>query len=516
MEKESRVKKSLLNARVNTICYFISILIAFFTRKIFIDYLGSEFIGYTTTLQSLLGFLNLAELGIGSAIGYVLYRPIFDGDENKINEIISVFGFLYRVIGYIILISGIILSMFLPIIFPNTSFSWFVIYLGFYSFLSSSLLGYFVNYKQTLLSADQRNYEVTGYYQATLALKSIIQMILAIYINSFSLYLFNEILFGIIYSIILNYRINKVYPWLKSDVKLGKKLFKKYPQISTYIKQIFIHKIATFVQIQSSPLFIYSFVSLPIVTLYSNYTILTTKIQGLMTGILNSTGAGIGNLISENNKSKIYNTYKELLSIRFLSSGILSSCIYLFSTPFIYTWLGKEYILSDSIVTLITVNFFLVLSRGTTDQFIYGYGLFYDIWAPITESIIFLVSALIFGALWGLEGILLAPLISLIIIVHIWKPYFLYSKGFNIKIVKYFYLVTINIVPITISFFLSKRLLNAIFINFNQIASWSELFLSAIVFFILISTSSIILMFITSSGFRSFISRFINIKHKIS
>ena len=89
-QQESRVKKSLLNARVNLIFYFLTLILSFFSRKIFLDTLGADFVGLTGTLQNLLGFLNLAELGIGSAIGYVLYKPLFEHDEGKINEIISV------------------------------------------------------------------------------------------------------------------------------------------------------------------------------------------------------------------------------------------------------------------------------------------------------------------------------------------------------------------------------------------------------------------------------------------
>ena len=84
---ESRVKKTLLNARVNLVFYFL-------TRKIILDCLGADFVGLTGTLQNLLGFLNLAELGIGSAIGYVLYKPLFERNQEKINEIISVMGYL--------------------------------------------------------------------------------------------------------------------------------------------------------------------------------------------------------------------------------------------------------------------------------------------------------------------------------------------------------------------------------------------------------------------------------------
>ena len=86
MQKESRVKKTILNARVNLLCFFVSLITLFFTRKIFLDNLGAEFIGFTGTIGNLLSFLNLAELGIGVAIGYVLYKPIADGNKFKINE----------------------------------------------------------------------------------------------------------------------------------------------------------------------------------------------------------------------------------------------------------------------------------------------------------------------------------------------------------------------------------------------------------------------------------------------
>ena len=61
MSQESRVRKSLLNARVNLIFYFLTLALSFFSRKIFLDTLGADFVGLTGTLQNLLGFLNLAE-----------------------------------------------------------------------------------------------------------------------------------------------------------------------------------------------------------------------------------------------------------------------------------------------------------------------------------------------------------------------------------------------------------------------------------------------------------------------
>ena len=63
-----RVSKSIKNAEVNLIFYFLALFLAFFSRKIFLECLGAEFIGLNGTLSNILGYLNLAELGIGGSI----------------------------------------------------------------------------------------------------------------------------------------------------------------------------------------------------------------------------------------------------------------------------------------------------------------------------------------------------------------------------------------------------------------------------------------------------------------
>ena len=119
MAKESRVGKSLLNARVNVIFYFIMLVVSFFSRKTFLDMLGADFMGFVGTIGNLLGFLNIAEMGIVTAIGYVLYKPLFDGDRQKVTEIISVLGYIYSIVGFVILCGGLVLACLLPVIYPE-------------------------------------------------------------------------------------------------------------------------------------------------------------------------------------------------------------------------------------------------------------------------------------------------------------------------------------------------------------------------------------------------------------
>ena len=431
MPQESRVKKTLLNARVNLIFYFLTLALSFFSRKIFLDCLGADFIGLTGTLQNLLGFLNLAELGIGSAIGYVLYKPLFDHDQQKINEIISVMGYLYRWIGLFILGGGCLLACFLPWIFSDTQFDLSLIYFAYFSFLASSLIGYFINYRQNLLGADQRNYVVTAYFQTSNIVKTLIQMASAYYTGSYFLWVAIELSFGIVYSFILNWKINQTYPWLRCNVAFGKKSLSNNRIILIKSRQIYIHNIAAFGRYQLLPFLVYAFTSLQTVAYYGNYMTVIDKVQQMIGNVIGSTGAGVGNLIAEGEEDKILKTYWTLNAMKHIIASISCFMIYQMIDPLISLWLGEQYVLEKVVLFVILCNIFIGFVRGTNNEFINGYGLFQDTWAPIVTLIITIVVAAIMGYFYGLVGVLSGDVASSVTIISIWKPYFLFSRGFK-------------------------------------------------------------------------------------
>ncbi len=430
-QQESRVKKTLLNARVNLIFYFLTLCLSFFSRKIFLDCLGADFVGLTGTLQNLLGYLNLVELGVGSAIAFNLYKPIQEGNREKIKEIVSLFGYYYRIIGKIVLLGGILLSFFFPLIFKHSDFPFGVIYFAFYSFLASSLIGYFINYRATLLSADQRNYVVAAYFQTASIIKTIIQLIVAYYYTNYYAWIAIELTFGILGSIVLNYKINKVYPWLKCSAKFGKKQTQKYPNILQSTKQIFVHKIKDFLLQQSDQLFIFAFVSLKMVAYYGNYVLIIGRLTTLFGTVLDSVGASVGNLVAENNKGKMMQVFWELMALRYFIAGFVCFNLYHLISPFITLWIGQEYILSRTILILLLINLFIGISRGTVDNFNFAYGHYGDVWAAWVEGIINITVTLSCGYFWGIPGILLGKTVSLIPIIVLWKPLYLFRDGFS-------------------------------------------------------------------------------------
>ena len=484
---ESRVHKSLLNAKVNLVFYFLSLFFAFFSRKIFLDCLGAEFIGLTGTLGNILGYLNLTELGISASIGYFLFKPLQSQNRQEIQEILSLLGYLYNWIGCAIFVGAFVISLFFPVIFVNATLGLGIIYFSFYSLLGSSLIGYFINYRQILLTADQKNYLVAIYLQSANLLKIALQIFLAYTYKNLYVWVGIELLFGIIGCIILNWKINKEYPWLKVDKKQGQQLLKRYPNIIIKTKQVFIHKIKDFVLAKSDELFIFLFVSLKMVAFYGNYMIIVSKLISLFSAITNSIGASVGNLVAEGNKKQMLKVFWELTTIQHTIAAILSFSLYNFLEPFVTHWLGTEYIMDHRILILLIIYIYITNSRGAVDGFNYAHGLYADVWAAWAELIINVSITIIYGLKWGIIGILWGKIASLVPIVVIWKPYYLFSSGFKESVTIYWKGVIRNYAISSFAFVSVTSFLHFIPINpYQNIWRWIEYAIIGIFLFLIV------------------------------
>ena len=511
-----RVHKSILNAEANLLFFFLSLFFSFISRKIFLNCLGEEFIGLTGTLGNILGYLNLAELGIGSCISFFLYKPLQSDDRASINEIMSVFGYLYRCIGYAMFAGGIIISLFFPLIFGGKEIGLSIVYFSFYSFLGSSLIGYFINYRQILLSADQKKYVVTLYLQSATLIKTTLQILLAYYYKNYYIWVAVEFLFGIIACIILNLRINKEYSWLKTNKNSGRQLLKKYPDILKKSRQIFIHRIKTFITEKSDELFIFAFVSLKMVAYYGNYTMIIAKISLLFSSVLDSFGAGIGNLIAEGNKQNIMKVFWELNTIMHFVAGILFFIIFHFLEPFISIWLGPEYILGRDVLLLLCIIRYFNASRVIVQVFSSAHGLFSDVWAAWTELAINVIITIIAGYYWGISGILLGKVISIGFIAMLWKPYYLFTSGFHESYLSYWSGTSRNIIVSIISFVTTHILLK--FIPINALEGYWAWFLYCTIGMFIYLSINIILIILFCKGAKDSIQRlktFANKRYKL-
>ena len=472
MAEVSRTARVIQNAKVALFFYCINLILQFFSRKIFLDYLGAELLGLNTTAQSLIQFLNLAESGIGAAVAFMLYKPLSQGNRQEIIDIVSLQGWLYRWVGLAVVAGSSVLMAFFPWIFEKAGIPLIYAYGTFITFLISALLSYFVNYKIIVISADQKEYKITFVTQSIKVLKVLVQM-LAIYKlpNGYIWWLVLEVLSAVITSMRLHYCVKKEYPWLIPDPSRGKMLKKQYPAVLKKTQQLLFHKIGAYIFRQSTPLIIYGFTTLTWVAIYGNYYILMIGCLMLVEALSRGLGASVGNLVAEGNLKLIKNIFWQIVTLRLFFASLVCSGILFLSEDFVTLWVGENYVLPNLPLLIMTSIFFIQMTR-TCDIFLSAYGLFQDIWAPFVESVLNVVLSIFLGYFFGLTGILTGVMVSQFLIINCWKPYFLYQYAFKQPVSEYITLYLQKICIILISLLISSYAIKILFIPVNDIVDW--------------------------------------------
>lgn len=500
-----RLHRSMMNIKVGMVFYVLSLFLAFFSRKVFLDCLGAEFIGLTGMLMNIMSFLSVAELGIGTSIVYFLYKPLQENNHEKINEVMSMLAFLYRCIGGVIGVCGLVVSLFFPWWFDNLTTGLPLVYFAFYSFLGSSVAGYVFNYKQLLVSANQKQYLVSAYFQTIAIVQSLVQILLAYYYRNLWLWVVVGFVFTIIGIIVFNYRIRQLYPWLQVDLKEGHENLKKYPEVLKKTRQIFVQKIKDFILYRSDEILVGAFVSVVKVAFYGNYTMIINKINFMVNILSEGLSAGVGNLLAEGNEQNIMKVYWEMTAARFLILGVIIFSLLMFFQPFIACWLGEQYQLSDVIVYLLIFNLFMRYQSASVYIYLGSAGLFSDVWAAWTELIVNLSITLLLAPTYGIVGILLGKILSFGIISAFWKPYYLFSQAFHKSVWEYWR----GMMPYYIIFALFTLL--TIWLKNAVINQHSDSFLSLVFYGVAVSIPLFVIFFIImfqfTRGTKYFVAR---------
>lgn len=507
----SRTRRTIQNSKMSFILFLGQVFIGFFSRRIFLEYLGDEVLGLNTTLGNILNFLNLAELGIGIAISTSLYKPLHDNNRESICEIITTQRILYRRIAIFLAIVGALTMLTFPWFFPHVGCGLLYVYIAFTVFLSGSLTSYLWNYKEILFGADQKNFKLMPWIHGVRYAKIGLQLIFLLVVKwGIWGWIWWELVGNIATVFIINYVVRKEYPWLHVSDKAPKVLLKEHHSLIVKTKQLFIHKLAFFVLTETAPLIIYAFVSLEIVTHYANYMLLIGYTTTLMNVVFEGMGASIGNLVSEGNKEHTKEVFWELFTSRIWIAGIFTIGLYLLIEQTITIWIGPQYVLPRTTLLLMIIGMFIRMTRSIIESFKNAYQLFGDVWAPFAEAVINLGGSILFGYLWGLDGILLGSNLSLILIVAIWKPYYTFKKGLSIPVSLYFYKYALHLLIIVVCALMAMGLSSLIFSSDGFI----PLLFGNVLALILFSFFSFVTFYMSTVGMRRFTVRLKSIIHK--
>lgn len=479
-----RKKHTILNIVTGLISQIILIFLGFYSRRIFVNILGFEILGLNGLFSSIITMLSLAELGIGSAIYFSLYKPIANSNYNQIQAIMFYYSKIYKKIALSIGFFGIVIS---PLLVYIVKIDYANMYIVYFLFILDVILSYAFSYKKSIISAKQKNYIISTIQTIFSILTIIFQIYILKYTGNYLFYILSKILFGLLSNIVFYYIANYLNPYLKDTKNIELDIEIKNDIIRNS-RAIFLAQLSVYFISGTDNLFISTFISISMVGIYSNYLLIINTITNLTMQIFESINASFGNLLINESKLYSYQIFKYIYFINFWVIAFSANALLVLTDTFINLWIGYESLLPINVVfILIGIFVFRGLNR-TIGMVRNSSGLFspypfFKYWA-ILEGLLNLILSFIFIYFLklGIFGLTLATLIStqmntIVLPINVFKFVFKLES----EIVKYFkiyatYLLTILII-IMISSFLAS-----IFITQNLFQSFLiKVFISFIV-----------------------------------
>lgn len=431
-----RVENSVKNLGVSWLGYILKIVLLFISRVVFIRVLNNEYLGINGLFSNVLSLLSLAELGIGSAIIFSLYKPIHKNDIKNIMAIMQFYKKTYIAIGIIIGTIGISLMPFLNIFIKNMP-NIPNLKLIYALYVLNTASSYFFAYKAAFITANQKNYIVTLNNNIFNLLGIIIQIFILLLTQNFIFYLVIQIVCTILGNVTIAHIADSMYPFLKSKnkVKLDSTI---YHDIIKNTGALVLHKIGGVIVFSTDNIILSKIVGLVSVGIYSNYSMVVNALESIMLQVFIAISASVGDLgITKDSRKKIDIFYVAFFTDFWMYSFVSSSLVVLLN-QFIKLWVGPKYIFNMSIVLVLILNFYIKGMRNSVLTFKDGFGLFwYNRYMPIGECIINLGASIILAKMYGTIGVFIGTTISSITTCLWIEPKVLYKYGFKVSIKMY-------------------------------------------------------------------------------
>lgn len=457
------------NIKYSAVNYIAVNLLKFIVRMVFIKILPIEYLGVNGLFSNVLVMLSLAELGIGPAIVYSLYKPLAYGDREIVKSIMHLFKKVYIAVGAVILVLGLALFPFLDN-FIKDGQSVPQVHYFYLVFLLNTVVSYLWTYKRSLLIADQKQYVVNIYQAAVQVLVAVLQIIFLLIFADYWCFIILILLGTVLENFSIARKADKEYPYLNEasealDLEIKQQIIKN-------TKAMICHKIGGMVVFSSSNLVLSKFAGLAAVGVYSNYYMVIAALNAFAAKFFESITASIGNLMVLEESSKKIKAFKITEFITALQAAICFCGLFVLFNPFVELWVGKAYLFSEAVVAAMALSFYLTYMRKAVLMFRDASGLYWnDRYKPLAESIINLVASIYLTIHYGVIGVVLGGIISTLLTCFWAEPYVLFNNGIDIKLKDYFidylkFTVVMLLAALTSKFMYSSIFSSVTLLNF--------------------------------------------------
>lgn len=392
---------------------FLTIIVPFIMRTIIIYTLGNLYLGLGSLFASILNTLSLAELGIGSALIFSMYKPVAENDREKICALLNVYKRIYYIIGIVILVVGMVLLPFLPDLIKGAYPRDINIFLLYIIQLLSTVSGYFFfAYKGSILTVYQR-VDITNLVNFILDMfMYILQIISLIVLKNYYVYVLLILAKSIISNMIIAKIVRIKYPNLVAAGQIDRETQK---QILKKTGALTAHRIAEVVINSTDNILVSMFIGLNMVAIYNNYYYVLTAVSGIIFIVFSAMIPIVGNYLITENSDNIIKLFGILNYINAFSIAMCCSCFINMYQPFIKLWTGENNLFPMYMVILFTMYFYALRIRTVMTLFQNAAGIWEkDLVKAYAMTIINLLIDIILIQKIGIAAALISTIVSMI------------------------------------------------------------------------------------------------------
>lgn len=434
-KSNSRTTNTIYNFTSSIGGQFITIVMQFIVRTVFIHTLGKSYLGINGLFSNILSMLSLAEFGVGSAILYKLYDPIAKNDHKRIALLMKFYKKVYRVIGIAVALIGVLLIPFLPKLISDydklTSLNINAVFIFCLYLLKSVSTYLFFAYKSAIIKADQKEYLLNIIsYGFTIAL-GIAQIFLLTVTKNFNYYVISMVIQVIAQNIVCAKLSDKLYPYIneKTNERISNNEIK---EIFKDCGAIFLYKLNGVVLKATDNIVLSAFVGLDIVALYSNYYVFYTTIQTLFSKIYNAVSHSLGNLHTGNNIKHEYEVFETVILISVILGGTAGVGIAVCADEMVNNWIGNDWVIPQPFSLLMGIEVYTMSIRYALTKYRNTMGLFQQAkFRPLVGMLINLVVSIWLVNYWGICGVLIGTIVADWSTFMWFDPLIIHKYGFN-------------------------------------------------------------------------------------
>lgn len=447
----SRTTNSVRNIIFSFGYQFITILLSFVNRSVFVFTLGVSYLGISGLFSDILTMLSLADLGFGVALTYSMYKPLAEHDYNRLAALTNLYRKVYRIIAFAVTIIGLLLVPFLKYLI-NLKHPIPHITLYYIMYLANTVASYLVIYKTSIITADQKDYILNKYRSYFSVLQTLFMTIFLWITHNYFVYLLVQVIFTYAQNFYCSHVAERMYPFINQREKMPlgevKEIFKN-------LYSVFLYKISGVLLNATDNTIISVMIGTGMVGYYSNYSMITMRLTALINTIFYSLTASLGNLVVKERAERRYKVFLIMQSVSSIFSTTCVICLMLLTQDFIRIWLGSNYLLSSYTLGAILINFYLGIILLPIWVYREATGLYQQTkYVMVLTAAINLILSIYLAKKIGITGVLIASAISRLVTYFWYEPVLLFKRYFNQSSLVYFRHIGLNLlITFLITFF---------------------------------------------------------------